>query len=75
MFLLITENRAFLEPYHFGQPLYIGESDTIQPVKLAEHIPLFEFARVEEKGTYEQLLGHFEYIFENSEYVQGLKRV
>jgi len=59
LFLLITEEVAFMEPYHYGN----RESNTPSFVKLAGCIPLLEFNKTLEKGHYWQLLGHFNYEF------------
>lgn len=74
LFLVLTDHKAFLEPYHFSEPFYRNELRTNQPVKLAEHIPLMEFRKSDEKGTYDQLLGHFNYIFKNSKFIQGIQK-
>ena len=68
LFLLVTDNMVFLEPYHSGV-----ESVGKRPLKdddyferLAELVPMIEFRREPERGPYEQFRNHFEYLWEGA---------
>jgi len=61
MFLLITDKAAFMMPYHWGDK-HLGP----ERFKLGRFDPLFEFVSGPENGPYEQLRGHFEYVWDQA---------
>jgi hypothetical protein len=63
LFLVITENVVFMEPYHYGNR---REESVGLLEKMAELVPVIAFDKTQRPGPYHQFKGHFDYVFEHA---------